>query len=126
MDEKLQAAVAEMIGKVNDGVDASTAFLSAELPDYISQLLMWIIARDTIVIVLSVMVIYLSYMATFKWSDQDKKHDMWRDSKLIASIIGGASSIVSVGFAVASTLDVAKIILAPKVWLVEYAASLAK
>ncbi|KKN08860.1 hypothetical protein LCGC14_1052290, partial [marine sediment metagenome] len=41
MKEELQTALAELISKTLSGVDAGKEFLTAEIPDVLSQLLMW-------------------------------------------------------------------------------------
>ena len=48
MNEQLQKALVELIGKASNGIDASVSFLSAEIPDVIHQLLLWYAAKSAI------------------------------------------------------------------------------
>ena len=41
MNEQLQEALAELLGKANNGIDTAGNFLASELPEVIQQLLMW-------------------------------------------------------------------------------------
>lgn len=41
MNEQLQVALAQLLGKTIGGIDSSVAFVQSELPDVIQQLLMW-------------------------------------------------------------------------------------
>ena len=52
MNEELQKALAELLSKANNGIDAAGGFIEAELPEVISQLLMWKTAYNLIYIVI--------------------------------------------------------------------------
>lgn len=48
MEEQLQTALAEILSRATQGIDAGTQFLSAQLPDVIQQLLLWKLAYHLI------------------------------------------------------------------------------
>ena len=81
MASELEKAVTDLLARVVDGVDGATALVEAELPEFITQLLLW--------------------------------H-------------GLSETVYGVLFSGAAIWLLHKIIIAPKVWLLEYAAALVK
>ena len=132
MNEELQKALGELLNKANDGIDAASGFLAAELPEVIQQLLMWHGVYNFILFIISVIFISVSVTIITKvtlnidnanhWSVNSKGDDL--------SVSGGVSIIVSVVLILLSCAFVnmkwLQIWIAPKVWLLEYAASLTK
>lgn len=128
MDEKLQVALAELINKANQGVDGAASFMNAQLPDVVSQLLTWYATKSAIMclIAVSVVVAWIAVeVAVVKWMRKEEC-----DSEafvLIYGLIGSLARILPIIMAsYAFNLDWLQIWIAPKIWLIEYAASLAK
>ena len=128
MNEQLQQALAALLNKTVSGIEAGASFLQAELPDVIQQLLTWKLAQASVMAaacVLGIIISFLLLRLVAKHTDNDQ----------ILSIEGGGipTAIMAIslgGFSVARLSswgsDAIQIWLAPKIYLIEYAASLAK
>ena len=141
MNEQMQNALVEIIQKASSGIDASVSFLSSEIPDVISQLLLWSITASSVGMALSAIVIAISvsmivWMMKLYGSGRDTGKPNWvhdgekyhpvRERVIPVSIVLFISLLVSLVVFVTNLMEVLKIWLAPKIWLIEYAASLAK
>ena len=128
MNESMQKAVAAMIEKAISGVDAATSFLAAEIPDVIHQLLMWNMVKS-IVITLSYLIvlfcIYLVIRFVYKKVEASENPDHYL-TVMVGIILGGLVGTFCVAGVVSNTLNALQIWIAPKVWLIEYAAKLVK
>ena len=128
MDEQLQKALAEIIGKVNGGIDGAASFMSAQIPDVVNQLLTWYAAKSAIMCLLAVILmiawLFAEHYAIKALRSNGADFDTWT---IGYGLIGSIARIVPVYF-VAQYLnfDWLQIWLAPKIWIIEYAASLAK
>jgi len=145
MNEELSKALAELLNKANNGIDAAGNFLEAELPEVISQLLMWHGVYNFVIMFWTPIYITLMYQTVkpflnspiteeetktnrfFDWYDYGKEPRL-SDSPVVMirlvflfffGIGGAAMSIKSLN------LEWLQIWIAPKVWLLEYAARLA-
>ena len=142
MNEQLQQALAQVIEKATDGVQSGVSFLSAELPDVIHQLLMWkmieslvmCIAGITLLSVMTYILIkYSGVGAKIKDSDSRWKthqitltHDAEGDIAPWIPVTITIPVLAALGCASLVNIDWLKIWIAPKVYLIEYAASLVK
>lgn len=149
MNEELQQAVATLVQRVIDGTDNAADFLSAELPEYITQLLMWYGWYNFIMFGVGVLLIFLWYyiekrvaasaFATETDKDGDKRYIGWiYDSERRASYSGDGGMVyflvgsiirfilVFIIFIGMINIQWLKIWIAPKVWLVDYAIQLSK
>jgi len=145
MNEQLQQALAALLNKTVSGIDAGAAFLSAEIPDVIQQLLIWKAAESAISMLFGVMILLACVYATrmcFRGPQiidsargvgarGNVKPDFLYDSDggihpgiIVVMVVLTIGYII--GIAMASSLDWLQILIAPKVYLLEYAASLAK
>lgn len=119
--EELNTALATLIEQATTGIDASVSFLQAELPDVIYQLLLWHGAKSGIFFVLGI--IGLTYfLRMFIKGCKGVSRIGWdkNDAYIIAGVIGAVFSFRFIN------LTWLQIWIAPKVWLLEYAASLVK
>ncbi|AZU97844.1 TMhelix containing protein [Vibrio phage LP.2] len=127
MNEQLQNALAAILGKTIEGIDASVEFMQAELPDVISQLLIWYGAKSAIMCTLGILAVLLSAIAWLKWVKHCKKDDEGYHDEFDMYMIPSVLCIVPAIFAAMSiNLEWLQIWIAPKIWLIEYAASLTK
>ena len=143
MNEQLQQALVKVIEKANSGVDTSIAFLSDQLPDVVNQLLTWGLLSAALTCVVCILLVIASCVALKKVSDgvkeskQSKKdnwayqHYSWGGGTVEGPVI--VIIMLSIAFCSVSLIvftgclfDALKIIFAPKIWLIEYAATLAK
>lgn len=134
MNEQLQSALAEILNKTINGIDSSVAFMQAELPDVIEQLLLWYAISNLIYALFGALIIFLSYLAIKKpkkgrsnwmwnWYDHCDSHDMTDIAPFSTLIIIPAG--VGLMF-ISNVMESLQIWIAPKIWLIEYAASLVK
>lgn len=160
MNEQLQTALAEMLGKANSGIDAGASFLQAQLPDVIQQLLVWNFTKSLIIgaacSVAAIIGLILAVRLGTKYAKQSRKRGLAWDkynhmsasdvemdvrraareeyqqtpdgdpADLVVAIAGGVAGAVLVAPAAMQSLKAFQIWLAPKIYLIEYAASLAK
>lgn len=150
MNDQLQAALAAILGKTVQGIEAGVSFLSGQLPDVIEQLLIWKFAEACLWIALGLVAltpaIVLIVGLTRKQVKLQEEEDVparWsrtqyvptffrdRDGDVaeIVIFIGIISAFLVLFGAVTVVFNTAvavQIWLAPKVYLIEYAASLAK
>lgn len=172
MNDQLQAALAALLDKTVSGIDASTAFLSAQLPDVIQQLLVWKFIQHLTSMIVPLLILVVS-VAALLWAahgllhignervdqlraevrteealyyatsrPEDREHQakacaakaeleaITEDVSPIDLAVVVASSITAF-ISLIVTLFNANLVwlqiwLAPKVYLIEYAASLAK
>lgn len=66
MNEQLQQALATILGKTMEGIDASVAFMQAELPDVIQQLLLWYGVKSAIMCTLGFIIPFVFYKLSMK------------------------------------------------------------
>jgi len=132
MNETLQKALGELLSKANDGIDAAGNFLSAELPDVIRQLLMWHGVYTFILFIVGVILLMESIYFTIKILKGTKTegHFAFPTSSYDSTTLFGFLSfmaliVVDVIALAAINLQWIQIWIAPKVWLLEYAAKLA-
>lgn len=138
MNEQLQQALAAILNKTMAGVEAGVSFLSAELPDVIQQLLIWKAAQSLVISIGGLLLVVATSVFVRKQSRRIKNQDGYGyranlvfdgsgdvHPGIIGVIFGAAFGW---GFGVAGMLDLTwlQIWLAPKIYLIEYAASLAK
>jgi uncharacterized membrane protein len=152
--EQLNEALATLINQATTGIDTSIGFLQAEIPDVITQLLMWHGVRSVILTVIGVLlsvVFPLVFYRVYKFAvtpySEPREHTEYSSVKMNSRLYGkwyggqqfadtgwsvllGISGAISVvGFAVGlSLLNLTwlQIWIAPKIFLIEYAANLVK
>lgn len=123
MDNELQKALAQILNKTVSAAEAGVAFLQKELPEVIQQLLMWKAVESAIYFLTALVVLWFCFYAIRK---------VWAYSKTPSG--GGSEAMimfpgVAAGFSVWGMLqhtDWLKILIAPKLYLIEFAASLVK
>lgn len=124
MNEELQSALAELINKVNNGVDSSSDFLMSELPDVIQQLLLWHGLYSGLVSLICALVLFF----VVRWDIQvgkslyeEKEEAFYLEYCLLGSIARG---FVYIPLIIHINLVWLQIMVVPKVWLLEYASKL--
>lgn len=122
--EELNIALAELIAQATSGISQSVDFLQAELPDVIVQLLVWHAAYSAIMCAVGLAGVILLPMFGVWIFRKLVRDDEWNDHP---EVIGIAILFFPFTMAVAAlNLTWLKIWIAPKVWLIEYAAALLK
>jgi hypothetical protein len=125
MNEQANKVLAELLQKASSGIDAAVSFSQAQIPDVVHQLLVWNAVTSALFQVFAVAVI-VGYLLTVKKAAEVA--GSYSAFDVVASIYiaaGGATAFsMFVGFWL--NFDWLKIWLAPKLYLIEYAASLMK
>ena len=132
MNEELQKALVELLSKANSGIDAASGFLVAELPEVIQQLLMWHGIYNFIMMMVAVACISIASTLYVKVIKNLNNKDHWATNSTATdfSPSGGLSLILSIVliivFFFCMNIEWLQIWIAPKLWLLEYAAQLTK
>ena len=125
MNDQLQPALAEILNKSMSGIDAASEFLLAETPEVIQQLLLWYAVYSGIWFIICCLAL-LSVILSIKWAIKHEKKADYHDAGMYATFAGFYTAIIFLITVFTIDLDWLKIWIAPKIWLIEYAASLAK
>lgn len=128
MNDKLQESLATLIERSVSGIDAGVAFLSAEIPDVVHQLLMWkasVSAISMIACLVLCWAIYKFNAAQIRYWKKlfDEPHEDWSQHPEIMMNI--AQGLFLIPVAALFSIDWLQILIAPKIYLIEYAAKLA-
>lgn len=131
MNEQLQNALAELLGKTIDGIDSGVAFMQSELPDVIQQLLTWYAVKSAAYMIFAIAISVLWVKAEFYLNRKirdDSGEIIDIDSYFIVYLVGGSifRVVLFVVTLVMFNITWLQIWIAPKIWLIEYAANLAK
>ena len=124
--EELNTALATLIEQATTGIDASVGFLQAELPDVVTQLLMWHGVKSGLYCLLALLilaawgcveVVVIKMGKKEKWDSEDWifVYGMFGTIPRLLPFL-----IVMIFF----NTTWLQIWIAPKVWLLEYAAKL--
>ena len=138
MSEKLENALVEIIEKANSGLDAATEFVMAELPEVVQQALTWYFVESLIFSIVGLLLLMFSYKALKIQYDllykKDGKLRDWADDgygmsgpAFVYSALTVILDAFLIIFAITNALSFTwlKILIAPKLWLIEYASKLA-
>lgn len=140
MNETFVDAMNLLIQKTLTGVDNTVTFLSAQIPDVLRQLITFNIVKESILILVLFIpiIIYITTLAHINKQKKNKnKGSIWidkytndavdyKESVFVLAIIGGFI-VVGCGLSVIDhILNLAELVFAPKVWLLEYASDLIK
>lgn len=128
MNEQLQQALTAILNKTMTGVDAGVSFLSAEIPDVIHQLLLWKASMSALSMIACLVVCFVIYkINSFQWKVLKKWKEEREDFIDHPELAINLFQIMWLFPVLALfSLDWLQIWLAPKIYLIEYAASLAK
>lgn len=145
MNEQAQKTLAILLQKASDGIDQAVAFSQAQVPDVIHQLLVWNFTRSLIITIITLASVPLVIWGVRKqlvkhqigeqrdhWEGKtttryqstlvyDKNGDISPAIMLLAVFLVGWGAIV---ISVVTNMDWLQIWVAPKFYLIEYAASL--
>lgn len=134
MNEQLQQAVATMIQQALEAFNKGASFMAAEIPDVVNQLLRWHAVRSAAMTALGVLILVVFVVTSYyqvKWwvaKDPNSRYDERRiDMAYGPAVLLNLIWILPVAFAIGTiNLTWLQIWIAPKVWLIEYAAKMIK
>lgn len=135
MDDKANKILADLLQKASDGIDSAVVFSQAQIPDVVHQLLFWNAVSSALLQLLGISMVAVAFLALSHAMRCRKRGDEWTrfmpgsSSTSIAYDLCFPAFIVSSGLGAIIAIcsfDWLKIWLAPKLYLLEYAASLIK
>ena len=127
MDNELQKQIAEVLRKALEAAQKGGEWIAGQIPDVLRQVIYWEIAVGVVSLLLFIIALRVSFLWLTKWSNQEKdRFGDWAGSKL-ASALGGAVMVLGTGIPeLCNGISALKAIIAPKLFLLEYAAHLLK
>lgn len=136
MNEQIEKYLLNALEGIGQGVSTGIDFLAGEIPLYIQELLIWYAVKSGLftliglVLIIGTVYIFIKYGGAKKDGDGNYKVTLTHndngdfDAHVIGTGFTGFFLIVLGGHLM--SLDWLQIIIAPRVWLLEYAATLVK
>lgn len=126
MNDQAQKVLIDLLQKAVTGIDSAVAFSQAQIPDVVNQLLTWNAASSAMIQVASIICISITIILLFKMQSiiddcEQNVADLFIGLFMLMLAISGVL-FVMFWF----NFDWLKIWLAPKLYLIEYAATLVK
>jgi hypothetical protein len=129
MNEQLQQTINDILTQSMQALNDGAEWLAGEIPDVIRQLLMFNAVEALLVAVLCTLFIVTYIFAlvkTITHENFDFEDPAWGAPTLIGGLMGGGISTIFMFEIFDSLIELIKIWIAPKLYLLEYAASLVK
>lgn len=124
MSDTLDSALVELLGTVNGGMQTAGEFLLAELPDVVQQLLLWHGVSNLVYMVMALLLLAsLPKQGRYAYELVHKMEDD-SDQCFAGGAVLAALGIEFITLLAMLNMEWLQIYLAPKVWLLEYAAAL--
>lgn len=130
MNDQLQKVLADIITRVTSGADAAIQFGKEQIPEVLKQLLIWNFTFSFLIwfSATAIIVGYIIWMLTkFRWWFKNQRNTTTEQDAAVTilTVIWGIITFIMI-FVFWCNLDWLKIWVAPKLYLLEYAASLIK
>ncbi|EBV1531753.1 hypothetical protein DNY80_22960 [Salmonella enterica subsp. enterica serovar Kentucky] len=130
MNDQLQKVLADIITRVTSGADAAIQFGKEQIPEVLKQLLIWNFTFSFLIwfSATAIIVGYVIWMLTkFRWWFKNQRSTTTEQDAAVTilTVIWGIITFIMI-FVFWCNLDWLKIWVAPKLYLLEYAASLIK
>lgn len=119
MNEQAQQALANLLSIAVDGLNGAVEFSKAQLPEVVEQLLMWHMVESLIWFIGSTILLIVS-VGTFVGMYKGRIEES--DGLIMLSLCATPVGFLGMAF----NLEWLKIMIAPKLYLLEYAAQLVK
>jgi hypothetical protein len=144
MNEELQQAIVAVIESMTGVAQSAYSFGAEQLPDVVQQLILFNLIKSGTLFALSLFVLWLWVYAAYRqiktkpqpgeyardgiWWDvrQQTVQPQFDGAWTAWAVFGGTAAICALIVAISYGLEFLKIAVAPKVWLIEYAAGLVK
>lgn len=128
MNDDLQKALAVILAKTTSAIDTGVTFLSDQLPDVIRQLLIWHAVYSALMFFSAVLLGIGAAVAARKFFKagraESERHGFTDETGYYCGMVVSGVIALIFGRVAMGHLTWLKIILAPKLYLIEYAASL--
>lgn len=127
MNEQAKEIIAQMLQRALDGVDTAADFAAQEIPEVVDQLLMWHAVESLVGMSIAIMMNVALIPAWKKGIPFIKNYSQDDTDRIFIAIMGCAvSAVVLLVSTIPFSLTWLKIWIAPKLYLLEYGASLIK
>lgn len=136
MNEELNKVLIDAIQKTQSGIGEAVDFAVAQAPDVIQQLLMWHFVNSLIncalgIVCFVIIFLFVRFVQKYPQPDSFESNNLvWWDKGELHPVTGifGGLGVCILGLAgfILMNLTWLKIWIAPKLYLIEYAASLVK
>lgn len=127
MNEQAQKILVDLLQKASNGIDSAVSFSQAQIPDVVHQLLVWNFTSSMISTIIGFLLFLGAQCAS--WLIFKKLKNDWAGDEFFehpeSMIVGMIYAFTYLPLAL-TNMDWLKIWLAPKLYLIEYAASLVK
>lgn len=127
MSPETDKALANILQKGLELAEKTGHFIVDQTTDVVQQFIYWRLCMHSIYVLVSGIVLYILYRwikQVWKWGNEETDYD---GGALMFALIILIISIAGAGiFFISNLLDVIKLIVAPKVYLIEYAVELVK
>ena len=123
----MEEQLVELLSKLNNGIDNSILFTQEHLPDVIQELLMWYAIKSGLLCLLGIAFVITWVLLDIKLFKFVRTRD--DETELLIGYIGIGSFIRIMGLCGLESLisfDWLQILIAPKLWIIEYTAQLVK
>lgn len=120
MNETLQQALTKLIEKALNGIDSAGDFMAGQIPDVVHQLLIWKACSSALVMILGIFILFAPPLLFKKYWDAICRSDAEPFVMVLVATVPTGFFMFVYNF------DWLQIIIAPKLYLLEYAASLVK
>lgn len=129
MNPDLQDAVATVINRSLSGLDTATTFVKEQLPDIIRQLLTWTLAVNVAYIAMWFILLIVTLITWRRMSKKGIPH--WKNEHPTVAgalhiVMGVATLLILILVVIPSTTQAIKVVVAPKLFLIDYVTDLAK
>lgn len=118
--QKTDAVLSTILEKALDGAQATGDFIAGQIPDVVKELLAYYTATDIFWILISILGFFGTW-ALYRWAIRMYEIDSDYGPMYI---LPACSGILSIIIFMVNILDLLKIMVAPKLYLLEYAANL--
>jgi hypothetical protein len=130
MNNELQKALLDIINSINSGTVSAIGFLKGEIPDVIQQILLWNGVKSAILFVVGILFsifVVIANIKAYKYLKAEEELN-YPDELLLFFTIATLINIILLIISLAFLLNITwlQILIAPKVWLIEYSTSLIK
>ncbi len=121
MNEEAQKILLDLLKKAANGIDSAVAFSQQQIPDVVNQLLLWNAVSSAMIQALCLIIIITCVILCIQAWRKMEDVDGMMIVTMFCFIISAILTLVFFNY-----FDWLKIWLAPKLYLIEYAASLVK
>lgn len=123
---KANEILVQMLEKTIGAVEKGADWLAGEVPEVVQQLLAWHFWQSAILSVIFIIPIIMFLRILPKSHTWKDRYDDYSTGAVLFWFVGGLISLVGTTLSILNMLIALKIIIAPKLYLLEYAASLIK